>query len=60
MTTILIAFLFKMGASPASVVVPTIPGLEYTADTNRLHYTAPSNRLHFTADDNRLHYTAKD
>lgn len=44
---------------PVTVVVPSVPGLEFTADVNRLHYTARQRRLHFTADVNRLHYTAK-
>lgn len=48
------------GYSNGLLVVPSVPGLEYTAKDNRLHYTAPNNRLHYTADENRLHYTTKE
>lgn len=35
----------------AAVVAPTVPGLEYTINTNLLHYTMPINRLHYTVED---------
>lgn len=39
---------------------PDAPGLEYTAQNNRLHYTARENRLQYTAERSQLHYTVKD
>ena len=54
MTTILIAFLFKMGASPGA----DSAGLEFATDVNRLHFTAGENRAHFSVNMNRLHFIA--
>lgn len=42
------------------IVVPSVPGLEYTAPTNRMHFTAPENLAHYTPPTNRMHYTAPD
>lgn len=39
------------GIAAAGPIVPTIPGLEWTVEVNRLHYTASVSRLHYTPDD---------
>lgn len=41
----------SQGGTPASDIVPDIPGLEYTANGNRMHYVAATNRVHYTTRD---------
>ncbi len=55
-----VAALPSLGYGRDFEAVPTVPGIERTADDNRLHARAPDNRLHATADDNRLHVRAKE
>ncbi len=41
-------------------VIVTVPGVEYTLQTRRLHYTAMDRRSHYTVESRRTHYTAQD
>jgi len=40
----------------ADEVAPTVPGLEFTLPTNRMHFTLSTNRMHSTLGINRLHF----
>lgn len=44
-------------AGGVGIEAPTVPGLEFTLPTNRLHYEIPENRLHYTLPINRMHFT---
>ncbi len=54
--SIFMLFGWKVGGVVS--VVPSTPGLEYTASDQLPHYTAPNDRAHYTADDDLAHYTA--
>ena len=41
----------------SEVVVPTIPGPEYTVPPGRMHCTVPEGKLHATVPKGHLHYT---
>lgn len=51
----LLAMTLGWHSSPA-VVVPTVPGIEYTLPVNRAHYELPENRGHYTLPENRAHF----
>lgn len=40
--------------------VPTIPGMEFTLPTNRMHFDLDPNLLHYDLPANRLHFTAPE
>ena len=44
----------------SAVTVPTIEGLEYTFDSNKLHYSMDKNNLEYEIPTNRLHYSETD
>ena len=46
-----VALVVTRGYAVGEVAGADIPGLEYTAQPNRLHYTARENRLHYTAEE---------
>lgn len=51
----------KLNEYPLTVlIVPTVPGLEYTLPDNRLHFTAPGEPLGYELPENRLHYTMRN
>lgn len=54
----MIFLLFQM--SSADVIVPTIEGLEYTFNDNKLHYSMAENKLDYEMPTNRLHYSETD
>ena len=56
----MIASLWWMRDGAGPELPPTVPGLEYTAEPNRLHFTIAGSRLHFTTEINRLHYTVPE
>ena len=47
------------GFGTGGIAGPDVPGLEYTAQPNRMHYTARPGAMHYTAQPNRMHYTAR-
>lgn len=55
-----IALVVTAGYAIGSLIVPTVPGIEYTSPNNRLHYVAKDNKLHYESPVNRLHYTAPE
>ena len=55
-----IALVVVRGYSIGSIVVPTVPGMEWTLPENRLHFTLPEDRLHYDLPENRLHYTLRN
>ena len=52
--------LFLRFANVVAVVVPTVPGLEYTLDANLQHNTIENNKMHSTIDSNLMHFTLDD
>jgi len=54
----MIFLLFQM--SSMDVIVPTIEGLEYTLNSNKLHYSMDENKLDYEIPINRLHYSETD
>ena len=44
----------------SAVTVPTIEGLEYTFNDNKLHYNLPDNTLDYELPNNKLHYSESD
>jgi hypothetical protein len=57
--SIMLLFGLSLDVFPAGtgVVAPTVPGLEFTLPTNRLHFVVRENRLHYTIPTNRMHFT---
>ncbi len=47
------AFMYSgiLAATLAPEVIVTVPGLEYTSISNRMHYVSALNRIHYTTRD---------
>lgn len=49
-----------MRPNAGAIVVPTQPGMEFTAPRTRMHFDAIDNRMQFTAPANRMHFDAPE
>jgi hypothetical protein len=48
---------FGQALTATATVAPTVPGLEWTLPTNRMHHTMSKNRMQYTMPANRMHFT---
>lgn len=44
----------------SAVVIPSVPGIEFTAHDTSLHFTVARNRQHFTAPHTSLHFATEE
>ena len=44
----------------AGIVVPSVPGLEYTLQHRKTHSTLDFRKMHHTLPIRKLHYTVRD
>ena len=55
-----IAYRVTLGLGDLSAsVVPSVPGIEYSAPARLFHYKAPKRRFHHAAPPRLLHYTSE-
>ena len=48
------------GFGSADVVVPDLPGIEWTLERNYAHWRLQSNGTHWTLDKNAAHWIGED
>ena len=51
---------FPFRWTDSAVTVPTVPGMEWTLPSNKLHYTLPDNLLDYSLPENKLHFTMRE
>jgi len=57
LASVLSVFLPFSGGVTTEVVVPTVPGAEWTLGQNRAHWTLDEAFAHWTLDPSRAHWT---
>lgn len=57
LSSVIQIFMPFSGGVTTAVVIPTVPGMEWTLGENHMHWTLDDEHMHWTLDTGCMHWT---